>query len=563
MNVFVRDLVASTTTLVSRAAGVGGAGANDELLRTRRSRATATASPSPRARTTSPTRTTTASRTSSCATSPPRTITLVSRATGAGGAPGDDSSDSRSDLAPRAATWPSSRTANNLSPDDNNAVINVFLRDLDESTTALASRANGAGGRGRATPTSATPAGLSDNAPRGLHLPARTTCRRTTTTRSPTSSCGTRCAEHDRAGEPGAGPAGAAANALLRRAHDLGRRPLRGLRLARPTNLVAGTLAGVSNIYRRDVLGDAPVATPALQDPAAAAGARPTRRTSSFTLSVTQLRINQRISQAAIRRLNAVEARLNGGLQARDLCGYSVGPPQLGAGITSAPAAASLAPASPADPAADRGPRPQRPGRPADPQRHAAADQPAHRPGRHPPGRRASTNRLEAGLTGGDVRAGQVTQGKLFDRLQILAKAPAPEPAASADHDPAPAQPARSGQRHPLHRAVEDQPAHRPGRGAQRQRPHPAPGDRPVGRRPAPGHPDGGRPGLGAPPAPAAPRAAAPARSAERRLGGELEVAVAEDVAPAAAQVLGDSDPRAGAARPRMGIAAITASPRA
>ena len=71
----------------------------------------------------------------------------------------------------------------------------------------------------------------------------------------------------------------------------------------------------------------------------------------TFTLTVQQLRINQRISQAAIRRLNAVEARLNGGLQARDLCGYSVGPPQLGPGITSAPAAASLAPAAPADPA--------------------------------------------------------------------------------------------------------------------------------------------------------------------------------------------------------------------
>ncbi len=116
------------------------------------------------------------------------------------------------------------------------------------------------------------------------------------------------------------------------------------------TNLVAGTVAGVRNIFRRDVLGDAPVSTPVCKI-LPLPPSPPARRTSTFTLSVGQLRINQRISQAAIRRLNAVEARLNGGLQARDLCGYSVGPPELGPGITSAPAAASLAPAAPADPA--------------------------------------------------------------------------------------------------------------------------------------------------------------------------------------------------------------------
>ena len=41
------------------------------------------------------------------------------------------------------------------------------------------------------------------------------------------------------------------------------------------------------------------------------------------------------------------------------------------------------------------------------------------------------TNRLEAGLTGGDVQAAQVTQGKLFNRLQIVTKTPSPEPPAS------------------------------------------------------------------------------------------------------------------------------------
>ena len=114
------------------------------------------------------------------------------------------------------------------------------------------------------------------------------------------------------------------------------------------TNLVAGT-APPANIYRRDLLGDAPVAMPACKTlPLPPA---PSDKEATFTLTVSQLRINQRISQAAIRRLNAVEARLNGGLASRDLCGYSVGPAQLGAGITSSPAAASLAPVSPADPA--------------------------------------------------------------------------------------------------------------------------------------------------------------------------------------------------------------------
>ena len=97
------------------------------------------------------------------------------------------------------------------------------------------------------------------------------------------------------------------------------------------------------------MLGDAPVAMPACKT-LPLPPAPPDKENVTFTLSVTQLRINQRISQAAIRRLNAVEARLNGGLQSRDLCGYSVGPPQLG-------------PASPAPRRPPRWPRSPRPTR--------------------------------------------------------------------------------------------------------------------------------------------------------------------------------------------------------
>jgi hypothetical protein len=185
----------------------------------------------------------------------------------------------------------------------------------------------------------------------------------------------------------------------------------------------------VRNIYRRDVLGDAPVATPVCKI-LPLPPSPPAKDDVTFTLSVSQLQINQRISQAAIRRLNAVEARLNGGLAGRDLCGYSIGPPQLGPGITSAPAAASLAPAAPADPApiVDPGRSGQ-----GDPLTLSAEQLLINQRIDQAAIRRATgiTNRLEAGLTGGDVQAAQVTQGKLFDRLQILTKTPAPEPPAS------------------------------------------------------------------------------------------------------------------------------------
>lgn len=81
---------------------------------------------------------------------------------------------------------------------------------------------------------------------------------------------------------------------------------------------------------------------------------------SKVTLTVDQLLINQRISQAAIRRLNALKARLDGGLTGGDIDDGAVGRAQLKAGttvlyvplLTSAPAASvtSIAPPSPGDP---------------------------------------------------------------------------------------------------------------------------------------------------------------------------------------------------------------------
>ena len=188
--------------------------------------------------------------------------------------------------------------------------------------------------------------------------------------------------------------------------------------------------------------GIAAVATPVCKvlPPAPA----PSTAKATFTLTARQLQINQRIGQAAIRRLNGVRARLDGGLAARDLCGYSIGASELGSGITSNLAAVSLAPAAPADPAPI-----------VDPGRAAAGD-PVTLTARQllinqriyqAALRRAQgiENRLNAKLTGGDIASGQVVQGKLSDRLRIVTATPSPEPAPSTTVIPARRTPADPG----------------------------------------------------------------------------------------------------------------------
>ena len=426
-NIFVRDLVANTTTLVSRRAGAGGAPANDSSFNPSISGDGNRVAFSSGANNLSNEDVNGVDnifvRDLAAAT-----VTLVSRATGAGGAPANDSSDSPS-ISPSGRFVTFQSTANNLSPDDRNAVFNVFLRDLDESTTALASRANGPNGAG-GDADSADPGSrpvVSDNGrvafiSQANNLSADDNDALTNVFVRDALAGTTELVSR------APGPAGAAANAFS--GGPTTSADGRFVAFDSPaTNLVAGTLAGVGNVFRRDVLGDAPRATPLCKN-LPLPPAPPDKNDVVFTLSVTQLRINQRISQAAIRRLNAVEARLNGGVTTRDLCGYSAGPAELGPGITSGPAAASLAPPSPADPA-----KIVNPGRtgPGDPLTLSARQLLINQRIDQAAIRRATgiTNRLQAGLSGGDVRAGQVTQGKLFDRLQILAKAPAPEPAAT------------------------------------------------------------------------------------------------------------------------------------
>jgi Tol biopolymer transport system component len=419
-DIFVRDLVANTTTLVSRASGASGAPGDGGSFNPSISgdgNRVAFQSAADNLSSEDVTLDDVFVRDRAAATT-----TLVSRATGAGGAAGDSASSDPA-IAPGGRFVAFRSSADNLSADDVNGTINVFLRDLADSTTALASRATGPGGAG-ADDVSRDPV-VSDNARVAFSSDAdnlsavddgfedvfvRDVLAGTTELVS-------------RAAGPAGAPGNNATNAPATSADG------RYVAFDSFATNLAGTVAGIEDVYRRDVLGDAPVATPLCKTPPLPSPP-PAKDDVTFTLSVTQLRINQRISQAAIRRLNAVEARLNSGLQARDLCGYSIGPAQLGTGLASGAAAASLASPSPADPA-----KIVDPGRRGRGDRltlsarqlliNQRIDQAAIR--------RADgiSNRLDAGLTGGDIRAGQVTQGKLYDRLQIISRTPATEPRAS------------------------------------------------------------------------------------------------------------------------------------
>ena len=334
-------------------------------------------------------------------------------------------------------------------PTTTTPTTNVFLRDLDESTTALASRANGARGAGGGRQRPSFPV-VSDNA----RVAFSSTATNLSAEDSPFEDVFVRDALADTtelvSRAPGA--AGAAANAFSA-APTTSADGRYVAFLSRASNLVAGTAPAVDNIFRRDVLGDAPVAMPACKTlPLPPAPVRRGGRHLHAHRS-SQLRINQRISQAAIRRLNAVRgAPRTAACRPATCAATRSGRPSSGPGITSAPAAASLAPVASADPAPIVDPGRSGPG---DPLTLSATQLLINQRIDQAAIRRADgiTNRLEAGLTGGDVRAGQVTQGKLFDRLQILAKVAEPPSRPPARPPSRPAEPARSGQRHPHHRA--------------------------------------------------------------------------------------------------------------
>ena len=154
----------------------------------------------------------------------------------------------------------------------------------------------------------------------------------------------------------------------------------------------------------------------------------PTGGSGAIRISRGQLAINQRIGQAALRRLNAIEGWLNAGIVAGDICGGGVGGAALG-GIELGRAGAGPEPRPPA-------PRPLTipPLAPVDLERFSVSSaqlrtnqriyQAALRRAR------ALRQRLEGGLTGGDVRDGQLgwdalPPGALMTRLEDEPATPA------------------------------------------------------------------------------------------------------------------------------------------
>ena len=143
LNAFVRDLLENRTTLVSRASGAGGAPANEDV--------TGAGISSDGSRVAFATAATNLSADDADATSDvfvrdvrSEVTTLVSRGHGPAGPAGDgDSFTGSLDADGSRVAFHSAAT--NLGP-DGDADTDVFVRDLDAGTTLLASRADGAGG---------------------------------------------------------------------------------------------------------------------------------------------------------------------------------------------------------------------------------------------------------------------------------------------------------------------------------------------------------------------------------------------------------------------------------
>ena len=411
-NVYVRDLVNGTTTFVSRATGAGAPGDDNSRFPSISADGRYVAFNS-------------AADTLSAEDDDAvqdifvrdvltNTTTLVSRADGAAGAPGDAIS-----LAPdisgdgRLVAFQSS--ADNLSAEDDDAFEDVFVRDLQAGTTTLVSRAAGAGAAGDGP--SAAPALSQD----GRHVAFSSGAD----TISPEDGTADDIFARDlqtgavsyvsrgagTAGTPGYGPSSAPAISAD------------GRYVAFHTT--AENLAPVGgitvNVFWRDVLGPTAPATTA-SSLCAAPAAPPTASGPPGRVRLTrqQLRINQRIGQTAIRRLAAVQAWLDARIATRDICGGGVGPADLAAGIVAEPRSGRLALLPPADP------RPITVASPGVDARVVFTLTPAQllinqriyqAAVRRANGLRV---RLDSGLTGGDVRDGAITQGLLHDRLAVV-----------------------------------------------------------------------------------------------------------------------------------------------
>jgi Ca2+-binding RTX toxin-like protein len=145
-NIFVRDLQASTTTLASVTFD-NSAGANDGSFSPAISADGRFVAFSSSADNLAPDDNNAVLNVFVRDTQPPGTTTLVSRAAGPAGAGADGGSSSPA-ISADGRFVAFSSGADNLSAEDDNNVQNVFVRDLVANTTTLVSRASGAAGAG-------------------------------------------------------------------------------------------------------------------------------------------------------------------------------------------------------------------------------------------------------------------------------------------------------------------------------------------------------------------------------------------------------------------------------
>jgi hypothetical protein len=160
-------------------------------------------------------------------------------------------------------------------------------------------------------------------------------------------------------------------------------------------------------------------------------------------LTARELLESQRIAQAALRRANAIEAWLDAGVAAEDLCGSALGADVLGPGIVTGgtPLAAAPAPARPRPLPAGARRGTGAPARVALSARQLLVGQRIAQAAL----RRvdALADRLDAGLTGGDLRDGAVTAAKLAPGLGLVSAHPVADPPPATRT--APAMPLRRG----------------------------------------------------------------------------------------------------------------------
>ena len=466
-DVFVRDLESGLTTLVSRA--VGGGSADGASTRPSISAAGRYVAFTSTARNLLPGAIT------------PRgpaqvyvhdtrtgTTTLVSRASGAGGARGDGRSGDPAISADGLVVAFASSARNLAGPAD--APPGILVRDLRRATTERASRASGADGaaiRGSAPAISgdgrfvafvgalprppgtgpvpqrevfvrALGPGTTDIASRG---DGREGARSFLASSEPAISADGRFVAFrslaDLSGESAGG--GVYVRDLIDGRTALASRAAasRAAAAGEPAISADGRFVAFVDgaVLRRDVLGPkegrGPLAPGPLCAPVAPPAAAPAPGGGEIRLTRAQLLINQRIAQAAIRRLNAVQARLDAGLAAGDICGYAIGPADLAAPIDTRTAGSSLALADPAEPAPIvAAPRPPGAGGAV---RLTAEQLLVNQRIGQAAVRRANAlaERLNGGLTGGDIQDGAIDQRKLISLLRVTRAAPSPAPAAS------------------------------------------------------------------------------------------------------------------------------------